>query len=192
MEKLLEQLQIDTLYHFTQADNLPNIFQYGLVPRSELERNNINSKFNDNCRYDKLTNAVCTSIEFPNYKMFYKLRKNNPSVDWAVLKLDARIMYDFSCVYCWTNAGDASMYNIPLPQRMGKNAFLELFKDYPNYPSRKQLNIPCYYPTNPQAEVLLFGTIPTTYIQQIYFEDIITFIKYKNKYKNIFSYIRMY
>lgn len=186
MEKLLEQLQIDTLYHFTQTDNLYNIFQYGLVSRKELQRNNtINSKFNDNYRYDKCTDAVCTSIEFPNYKMFYKLRMNNPDVDWAVLKLDARIMCDFLCAYCWTNAGDASMYNIPLQQRMGKNAFLELFRDYPNYPTRRELCIPNYYPTNPQAEVLVFGTIPTTYIQQVYFEDATTFIKYKN----IFPYI---
>lgn len=37
MEELLEQHQVDWLYHFTQAVNLLNIFTYGLLPRKNLE-----------------------------------------------------------------------------------------------------------------------------------------------------------
>lgn len=43
MKKLLIQRQIDTLYHFTQAKNLTNIFRYGLLPRDILEKRRINS-----------------------------------------------------------------------------------------------------------------------------------------------------
>jgi len=93
MKRLLMQRQIDTLYHFTQADNLTNIFRYGLLPRDILEKRHINSYYNDDYRYDNCLDAVCMSLEFPNYKMFYKLRQENIMIDWAVLKLDAQILY---------------------------------------------------------------------------------------------------
>lgn len=72
MERILKQRQIDRLYHFTQAENLSNIFRYGLLPREILENEEIDSCFNDDYRFDNCLNAVCMSIEFPNYKMFYK------------------------------------------------------------------------------------------------------------------------
>lgn len=171
MEEILKQRQIDRLYHFTQAENLENIFRYGIAPRTILDRRRIRSCYNDDYRYDNCMDAVCTSIEFPNYKMFYKLRQDNPEIDWAVLRLDADVLCDFECAYCWTNAGDASVYNVPLEQRMRKEAFLELFGNKPGYPKREELHISDWYPTNPQAEVLVFGIIPIDYIQNIYFEN---------------------
>lgn len=179
MEELLKQRQIDRLYHFTQAENLSNIFKYGLLPRNILEDSTIPSCFNDDYRYDNCLNAVCMSIKFPNYKMFYRLRQDNSDVDWAVLRLNAQILCDFPCAYCWTNAGNSTMYNTPLEERMGTNAFLELFEDRPNYPKREELNIADWYPTNPQAEVLVFGTIPIRYIENVYFENRQTLVKYK-------------
>ena len=171
MEDLLEERQVEQLYHFTRAVNLLNIFKYGLLPRKDLEEENIDSDYNDDYRYDKCLNAVCMSIEFPNYRMFYRLRQDNPEVDWAVLRLDAQILCDYKCAYCWTNAGDSTMYNTPLKERIGKKAFLELFEDRPNYPKRKDLHIADWYPTNPQAEVLVFGEIPIEYIDDVCFEN---------------------
>ncbi len=184
MKELLKDKNIDTLYHFTQANNLLNIFQHGLLPRKDLEEQNIDSYFNDEYRYDKCKNAICTSIAFPNYKMFYSLRQEDPTIDWAVLKLDTQILCDFDCAYCWTNAGDASIYNTPIEQRMGENAFLGLFEDRNGYPKRKDLNIPKSYPTNPQAEVLVFGNVPVEYIQAVYFQDTKILHKYKNTIPN--------
>lgn len=76
MKRFLKQRQINNLYHFTQAGNLLNIFKYGLLSREILEEEGIHSYFNDNYRFDNCPHAVCMSIEFPNYKMFYKLRKS--------------------------------------------------------------------------------------------------------------------
>lgn len=163
MEKILKQHNINRLYHFTQAENLLNIFAYGLLPREKLEEKNIYSCFNDDYRYDACLNAVCMSIEFPNYKMFYKLRQDNPDIDWVVLQLDAQILCDFTCAYCRTNAGDASMHKIPLEERMSMNAFKGLFEDFSLSPTRAELGISDEYPTNPQAEVLVFGEIPVYY-----------------------------
>ncbi len=170
MDKILKQKNIDTIYHFTRAENIINIFKYGIIPREILDRQEIVSCYNDEYRYDGCMDAVCTSIEFPNYKMFYKLRQENPGVDWVVLKLDAQILCDFQCAYCWTNAGDASMYNIPIEERMGVDSFLELFINKEGYPKREDLHIYDWYPTNPQAEVLVFGIIPINYMRNIFFE----------------------
>ena len=180
MEKILVQRQIDTLYHFTQAENLANILNFGLLPRSTIENEDIYSTFNDEYRYDGCSDAVCMSIEFPNYRMFYKLRKEDEDIDWVVLKLDAQILCDFPCAFCWTNAGDSTMYNAPLENRMGKDAFLELFKNRSCYPTREETQIKKWFPTNPQAEVLVFGEIPISYISAIYFEKYNAFINYKN------------
>lgn len=169
MERVLKERQIDWLLHFTRAENLPNIMRYGLMPRSNLESAGIDFSYNDEYRYDNCKNAVCTSIEFPNYKMFYPLRCNNSGVDWAVLLLNARIICDFECAFCTTNAGNSNMYNMDLEQRKGKKAFLKLFKELPYGPSRKELGIKDCYPTDPQAEVLVFDTIPITYIKKVFF-----------------------
>ncbi len=96
MRSIMKQRQIDRLYHFTQAENLENIFRYGIVPRTILDQQGIQSSYNDDYRYDNCEDAVCTSIEFPNYKMFYKLRQDAPEMDWAVLRLDANILCDFN------------------------------------------------------------------------------------------------
>lgn len=178
MEQILKDRQIDWLFHFTQADNLPNIMEYGIVPRSELECYNIDFLYNDNYRYDNCKNAVCTSIEFPNYKMFYTLRQKNPDVDWVVILLDADILLDFDCAFCTTNAGNSSMFNMSIEERKGNEAFLKLFEELPNGPTRKELEIKDWYPTDPQAEVLVFDTIPVNYIREVFFEKQQTKKKY--------------
>lgn len=178
MRDIMRKKGIDRLYHFTQAQNLESIFRYGIMPRDVLESQKIVSYYNDEYRFDNCMDAVCTSIEFPNYKMFYKLRQDNPKTDWAVLRLDAYVMCDFECAYCWTNAGDATMYNEPLDNRMGVEAFLELFGNRCGYPRRETLNIADWYPTNPQAEVLVFGIIPPDYIQDVYFKNHIELQRY--------------
>lgn len=178
MEDILKQKKIDRLYHFTRAENIKNILDFGLMPRAELDAWGIESFYNDEFRYDKCLNAVCTSIEHPNYRMFYRLRITHPEIDWVVIRLDASVLLNFECAYCWTNAGDATMYSTPIVQRKGISAFESLFKNREGYPTREELNIPSYYPTNPQAEVLVFDTIPIEYVSCLYFEDQRTYDKY--------------
>jgi hypothetical protein len=171
MQQILVDRQIEWLFHFTRAENLPNILKYGLLPRSALERRNIDFAFNDNYRYDNCRDAICISIEFPNYKMFYPLRMGNPHVDWAVLLLDAQVICDFECAFCATNAGSALMYQIDIEKRKGKKAFLKLFDELPNCPTRKEMKLGDWYPTDPQSEVLVFGNIPTIYIKKVLFKN---------------------
>ena len=184
MEKLLKKYKINSLYHFTRAENLPTIFKYGLLPREVLNSENIPSYFNDDYRHDNCLNAVCSSIEFPNYRMFYTFRQKDPNIDWAVLRLDAYILHEFTCAYCWTNAANSEISQMPIEERKKTDAFLRLFENQPNYPRREELNIPDNYPTNPQAEVLVFGTIPIRYICNVYFETQSVLCKYRTVIPN--------
>ena len=180
MENFMKEHQIDSLFHFTRASNLPNIFRYGLMPKETICKRGVDAAFNDQYRYDNCENALCMSIEFPNYKMFYSLRIADKGEDWAVIKLDASILLDFKCAFCATNAGSEESYSISLEERMGCKALKKLYKDYPGKPSRSETGIKDWYPTNPQAEVLVFGCVPLQYIKGVYFQDKVTLRKYES------------
>lgn len=169
MQKILLERNIKYLMHFTREENLDSILQYGLLPRNQLEPKEC--IVNDMYRYDGCEDAVCTSIEFPNYKMFYSLRTENPLTNWVVLAIDSNVLLDFPCAFCETNAGSSDIYQVPIEKRMGRRAFLEMFKDISYGRKREDLKIPDYYPTNPQAEVLVFGTIPVAYIKNVFFDN---------------------
>ena len=180
MEEILRKRKIDWLMHFTSIENLKSIIKNGLVPRNTLKAKNIDSITNDYYRYDNCEGANCMSVEFPNYKMFYTLRCDNPGSEWVVLALESKLLSDFRCAYCYTNAGSQEIYNSPIEGRMNINAFKSMFDERKDYPSREVLNIPEYYPTNPQAEVLVFGIIPIEYIKYIIFNNENTLNRYKS------------
>lgn len=165
----MEQRGILHLCHFTRVENLESILKYGLVPRSFLDDEQ--AIVNDAFRYDRCENAVCTTIEFPNYKMFYQLRCDNPNTQWAVLRLDAQILTDFDCAFCQVNAGSAASFTIPLSERKGADALAKLYAPVVDG-VRRSLLIPPSYPTSPQAEVLVFNTIPPEYIEAVYFNSV--------------------
>ena len=178
MKQILLERKINYLMHFTRVENLPSIFQYGLLPRNELSEDEC--IFNDQYRYDGCLNAICTSIEFPNYKMFYRLRMENPETNWAVLAIDVNVLMSCPCAFCETNAGSQAMYSIPLDDRYGDEALRKLFCDISEGNKREELRIPSHYPTNPQAEVLVFGRIPVEYIKYVFFENVPLQLKYRS------------
>ncbi|MCR5012476.1 MAG: DUF4433 domain-containing protein [Lachnospiraceae bacterium] len=173
MREFIEKREIEALYHFTNVKNLKSIFEHGLLSRETLKDRGVSYEFNDNVRYDQCQNALCTSIEWPNYKMFCKIRNDCPEKHWAVLRLNAkRILLELDCAYCWTNAGDKSMYEKLLEDRKGSQAFISLFDDKEGFPSRADKPVTAdFYPTNPQAEVLVFSPIPIECITAVYFKS---------------------
>jgi len=181
MQKILKSRQIDTLFHFTRIENLNSILTHGLYPRRNLEKSRLEYIFNDEVRLDGCENAICASIEFPNYKMFYTLRQDNPGTDWVILNIDANAMIDFKSAFCKTNAANDTMSCIPLSEQQGEEAFIKLFEEIPNWYTRKQLEIPDYYPTDPQAEILIFNVIPIEYIHSVIFKDRTTYLKYQDQ-----------
>ena len=180
---ILQQRNISRLYHFTNANNLDSILRNGLQPRSSLENEGVVFSYNDPLRIDGHKNSVSLSVEFPNYKMFYRIRQEaGEGHNWAVLELSANILCDGTCAFCRTNASDASVITIPMEQKLGSQALLRLFDEWEGKPDRNELGIPLCYPTNPQAEVLVFECIPICYINRICFDTQSVMEEYSSVY----------
>lgn len=160
---------IKYLYHFTRLGNLQSILTQGLLPRDQCAARQITPLINDQLRLD-YTDGICLTIAFPNYKMFYPLRCNNPGVQWAVVAVRASVLWEKDSAFCRENAAKAAVTAIPLPQRRGLGALQAMYEDFPGVP-RNTLGIPPQYPTNPQAEVLVFEHIAPEYIVGVAFND---------------------
>lgn len=87
IQNFVESRGIKSLLHFTKVTNVPGILKHGLLGRVSIASRNLNAVFNDQYRHDHAPDAVCASISFPNYKMFYSLQQKNLEEDWVVLRL---------------------------------------------------------------------------------------------------------
>jgi hypothetical protein len=165
--------RIDTLVHFTRMENLSGILSEGIVPRSVLERQTRKFILNDDIRADGCKDAVCLSISFPNYKMFWKLRQMDESAIWVVLLVRADVLWELDCAFCWANAARSVISRLPLAVRKHPASLECMFPDRCEISgiSRAACGIPDCYPTNPQAEVLAFSTIPPQHVTAAYFND---------------------
>jgi len=164
---------ITTVVHFTRLCNLPSIINDGLIPRALLDGDVV--PFNDAYRYDEYLEANCMSISFPNYQMFYSCRENHDNTDarWIVFTVDARVLWELDCAFCIENASSNSVRRIPLEQRKSLGALQKMFDDYTfenRTVTRSELGVPESYPTHPQAEVLVFDTVPLKYFRAVHFE----------------------
>lgn len=164
IQEFVAERGITALFHFTRARNLDSILARGLVPRNVLEQEGFDG-FNDEHRIDE-TDAVCLSIGFPNYKMFFGLRKDYAGETWVVLAISPQALWDLDCAYCVANAASNGVTAIPLAQRKSVAAMQAMYADWPGKP-RADLEIPDNYPTNPQAEVLALKGVPRKYIMAV-------------------------
>ena len=166
--------QVDVLCHFTRIENLQSILQMGLRGRSHLRRARIPFCTIDFNRIDNCQEAVSLSVSFPNYRMFYSKReffRKSEGVywsQWVVLLLEARLLWELNCSFCQQNAAHESVRNVPLEKRRNSLEFENFFYDFEGV-NRLDLGIPRNYPTNPQAEVLVFDHIPISYLREIHF-----------------------
>jgi len=164
VKALAEGRGIDYVWHFTRLANLHGILTNGLIGRAKLVSTGMPSEFNDNYRLDGQEESICCSIAHPNYKMFYRLRQENPEIEWVVVALQTSVLWEKDCAFCTTNAASNDVTCIPIQQRKEALAFNRLFDEIPGKPPRAELGIPDSCPTDPQAEVLVFGDIETNYI----------------------------
>ena len=164
IQEYVAERGINFLMHFTRAGNLPSILARGLVRRDTLTLEGFDG-FNDQHRIDG-TDAVCLSIGFPNYKMFFRLRQENKEESWAVLVVQPQVLWELDCAFCCTNAASNSVTAISLADRKGLAALQAMYGDWPTKP-RAELNLPNGLPTNPQAEVLVLHGVPRKYISGV-------------------------
>lgn len=168
---ICEKRKIKELVHFTRLDNLYSILKFGLLGREDLSKDwRIREYvFNDELRLDKHPNAVCLSIGFPNYKMFYRYRKDNKGVDWVVLSLRPEILWELDCAFYNNNAASSEMQSEPLSVHKKAESLERLYQDYGK--KKRPAGLPLSFPTNPQAEVLVFEKILPSYITRVYFNS---------------------
>ncbi len=176
IQKICQMYGIEVLVHFTHIANLNSILQHGLIGRSQLESMSWVEppKYNDIHRLDGQREAICLSISFPNYKMFYKYSFNNRS-DWVVLLLKPSILWEQDCKFYQENAAsNNAKENIAQRTTQAKKqpeALIQMFSDYERV-KRETLDIPNNFTTHPQAEVLVFNQISTQYIDVVHFHSL--------------------
>jgi hypothetical protein len=163
IEQIVKNRNIKYLVHFTRADNLSSILQHGLRGIVDLSESKISYANNDQKRLDRQPTAICLSISFPNYLMFFKLRNLYPNVDWIVLRLKPEVLWKKSCLFCTSNAASSDVVRLPIKQRLGSQALEKMFGDNEDFTLGSQTQIPTSFPTNPQAEVLVLNPIEPNY-----------------------------
>lgn len=167
MQEAVRRRGVEYVLHFTRVENLPSILRDGIVPRRTLEVAGRRAVFNDQLRLDGCTEASCFSIGHPNYKMFFSLRSQDADSEWVVIVCGADILWQMDCAFCIENAAKNAVTSIPIGNRKGVAAFEAMFAPIEGKPSRAEMKQADNTPTNPQAEVLVFGTVPPNHIRGI-------------------------
>ena len=191
-EELINR-KIEYLVHFTRFSNLKSILTHGLVSVHYCERWGIEYNANDLDRKDNCRDAVSLSVSFPNYMLFYKFREKFKNEKWAVILLSTDILLKEPCDYFGSNAA-SSFYREDISDGFWGYSytfkdtykhFKSVFKSNINGITRSDLNIPDFYTTNPQAEILVYGLIPTNYFKAIVFDDINLCNLYNKEYHEL-------
>jgi hypothetical protein len=156
IRNIVEEYEVPYLVHFTRTQNLPLIFEHGIVPRNSLGE--IDATINDDLRLDGQLEANSLSIAFPNAKMLWKMRQEHPGSNWSVLVLSRSILWEMPCAFCPHNAAAKEVTSKPIEDFQSATAFKRMFDPLPDV-DRDAQKLKKFDPTDVQAEVLAFGTI---------------------------------
>lgn len=159
------------LIHFTRARNLQSILEHGLCSTTKAKELGITPYVNDRLRLDGRPDAISLSIAFPNHRMFFKYRQEEPNEQWVVLLIEPAVLWRKKCGFCQRNAADHRIRERPVSALMNIDAFDSMFKEMDGVPARTKQGLFDYDPTDPQAEVLVFDTIEPKSVIGAAFDD---------------------
>ncbi len=182
-----QQLYIDYLssrgvkyfVHFTPEENIDSIMENGLRPRSEQT---IKGTTTDNLRLDLKLDALSLSISFPNYQMFYRKRKEMDTTNFVILRIAIDVLKEFNSdkiAFYSANAASGEAMVGQFADHCSLDALKEMFAET----DKRMKNLPKEYTTNPQAEVMIKGIIPSGYIKEMVFSSSEALIKFCDSHK---------
>lgn len=178
LKRDIEAKNIQHLLHFTDIYNLPSILSNGILSVDQLSKSSFSYSNNDHARYDGYPNAISLSASFPNYSMLSKYRLYElPLKDMAIIFLKPNILWELDNAFFYTNAANNLFNNTPLQDLQTFEAWQSLFSSNIRGVERAHLNIPEYYTTDPQAEIMCFNIIPQQYITKILFSSQVSYQK---------------
>ena len=113
--------------------------------------------------------ASCLSVSFPNYRMFYRYRKQNETANWGVLLISTQVLIEKPCLFLPANAASATVREAlhgRLDQIIGIRGFDGMFAERPT-PTRVDQGLSPDLTTDPQAEVLILDAIDPNYFLSV-------------------------
>lgn len=169
---------IREVVHVTRIEVLASILKEGLLSRETLERQRKeNGRFFiaiDRHRFDDRCHMVSVSIAFPNFPMFER-RIQADEDSWAILLLKPSLLWELECAFCANNAASRSMSGQTLAALQEPQSLASMFADEVatkyGVVRRSDHILPDWFPTDPQAEVLVDTTIPARYIVAVAFRS---------------------
>ena len=164
IQSIALERKIPFLVHFTRAENIPSIMTHGLLPISEAKKKGLNPAINDTERLDGRLNGTSLSVAFPNGSMFYRLRKENPDVDWVILALSPSILWSKDVLFCRHNAADVRVSRVASEVLRNPASFEGMFEAIDGHESRKDQALKAFGPTDVQGEVLVMEAIEPEFI----------------------------
>jgi len=185
-KKEISDRGIEYLIHFTPTINLLSIFEQGkILSRALLEQFDIDQtdifdyiEFTDDIRFDDKS-FINLSVQHPNSFLFNRFRektKNDVHINWCVLKIDKKYIYQTDTLFSVTNA--ANSHNKRNARVTGDiDKFQMMFANslqivtYNNARTISRNGLKTKYPTDEQAEVLVKNEITINDILQVCFKD---------------------
>ncbi|WP_341524107.1 DarT ssDNA thymidine ADP-ribosyltransferase family protein [Pseudomonas sp. G.S.17] len=171
IEVRVKALELPYLVHFTRVENLPSIMQHGLCSITTLAEADVDFRSNDRLRLEGRPDAVCLSVGYPNEKMFAHYRWQAPEQGWVVLVIDRCVLWTLNVAFCNHNAADHRIRQQSLDDLKTASAFANLFNPVQGLPAREESKLLPFDPTDVQAEVLAFDTVPPELIKGVVFSD---------------------
>lgn len=182
----IENREIEYLIHFTPTLNLYSILeQKKLMSRASLESLDIEQfdildyvQFTDSVRYDD-KNYLNLSLSAPNTFLFSKFRQKTAddfTINWCVLKIDPKYIYDSGTLFSVTNAASSAakrQYGISGDIKKFRQLFLEELNinTFNGVRNLKRGNIADKYPTDVQAEILIKDSLSSKSIISVCFQS---------------------
>ena len=182
----ISKREIECLVHFTPTINLFSILENeALMSRAKLESLDIEQfdildyvQFNDGIRFDD-KNYINLSLSGPNTFLFSRFRqktKDDFTINWCVLKIDPKHVYEENTMFSVTNAasnaaknqygitGDLEKFNMLFKEQL-------IIKGFNGVRSLNRKGAHPKYPTDVQAEILVRDYIPVESILEVCFES---------------------